>query len=91
MAQVQPQAITFTELIRCLANRKQFYVRAFEIFSQMRSFGVRPDEYVIAALLYATAKQVLIVRVGTFPAIGDWGDKQGVRNAGQNHDPKTGT
>jgi pentatricopeptide repeat protein len=62
MAQVQPQAITFTELIRCLANRKQFYVRAFEIFSQMRSFGVRPDEYVIAALLYATAKQVRGIR-----------------------------
>jgi hypothetical protein len=39
MAQVQPQAVTFTELIRCLADRKQFYVRAFEIFTQARCGG----------------------------------------------------
>ncbi len=32
-------------------------MRAFEIFNQMKSLGVKPNDYVISALLYATVAQ----------------------------------
>jgi pentatricopeptide repeat protein len=54
---IQPQTITFCALIRSLASRKEYYTKAFELFSQMKSMGVRPNDYVLSALLYATAQQ----------------------------------
>ena len=57
MANLQPNVVTFTELIRCLAKRKEMYSQAFDIFEQMKSKGVQPNEYVISSLLLATACQ----------------------------------
>ena len=56
-AKVQPNVITYNELIRSLARRPDMYTQAFDIFEQMKSKGVTPNEYIISTLLYATACQ----------------------------------